>query len=285
MFSKIKAYYEKFKFSINPMLVLCFLAILCLKTNLLIPTLLVLSVHEISHLIAAYKLGFKPNKFSFSPFGATIAFDCGLSDSDSFVVASAGPLSNVLLCPLIMALWWVYPVSYVFTYPVCKMSLGLALFNLLPIFPLDGGRIILSVCSNKLKSLKILKINGIIISSSLIILGIIGVFFKKGYGVFLAGVCVLWSVLFDKGNEKYRLIFDNTCSSKILTKPFFKSEIYVNENVRLGILLKKLRKPDCLYTIHIINNCSEIVKTIENEKVNLLFFKNRRLPIKHALQI
>ena len=284
MFSKFKSFSEKSKFSLHPMLILCVLtAIVFHKLILLLSALFVLSVHEFSHLIAAYKLGFRPDKFSVSPFGATLAFDCGLSDSDAFTVAAAGPLSNILLCPLIAALWWVYPSVYGFTYPVCKMSIGLALFNLLPIFPFDGGRMILSVCSNKLKSLKILKINGIAISVLLIALGIIGVFLKKGFGAFLAGVCILWSVLFDSENEKYKLILDNACSSKRLSKPYFKSDIYVNENVRLGILLKKLRKPDCLYTVHVMNNSMETVKTIEYENINFLFFKNRKLPVKRAL--
>ena len=98
--------------------------------------------HECAHAFAAAKLGYKLNKIVLMPYGAVIDGDLqGISLKDEITVAVWGPLCNLCTAAFFAALWWFYPTAYAFTDTACFSSLSIALINLLPAYPLDGGRI------------------------------------------------------------------------------------------------------------------------------------------------
>jgi len=59
----------------------------------------------------------------------------------------AGPLSNILLATILAVFLRIYPSSFLFeiSFPVILLNISLAVFNLLPIHPLDGGKIIVGL--------------------------------------------------------------------------------------------------------------------------------------------
>lgn len=108
----------------------------------LISTLVALQ-HELAHAIVASKLGYRLNAVVLMPFGAVIDGDIhGISFKDEISVALAGPICNLLVSAFFVALWWLTPTVYAFTDTACYASLAIALVNLLPAYPLDGGRIL-----------------------------------------------------------------------------------------------------------------------------------------------
>ncbi len=99
--------------------------------------------HECAHAFAAARLGYKLNRIVLMPFGAVIDGDLrGISFKDEIFVAVCGPLCNLLTAGFFVALWWLAPTMYAFTDTACYSSLSIALINLLPAYPLDGGRIL-----------------------------------------------------------------------------------------------------------------------------------------------
>lgn len=99
--------------------------------------------HECAHAFAAAKLGYKLNAIVLMPFGAVIDGDLrGISLKDELFVAFCGPFCNLLTAVFFVALWWFVPTMYAFTDTVFYSSLSIALVNLLPAYPLDGGRIL-----------------------------------------------------------------------------------------------------------------------------------------------
>lgn len=99
--------------------------------------------HECAHAFASARLGYKLNKIILMPFGAVIDGDLkGISLRDEIFVAACGPLCNLLTAGFFVALWWLVPTMYAFTDTACLSSLSIALINLLPAYPLDGGRIL-----------------------------------------------------------------------------------------------------------------------------------------------
>ena len=99
--------------------------------------------HECAHAFAAAKLGYKLNAIVLMPFGAVIDGDLrGISFKDEIFVAVCGPLCNMITAVFFVALWWIAPTMYAFTDTACYSSLAIALINLLPAYPLDGGRIL-----------------------------------------------------------------------------------------------------------------------------------------------
>ena len=99
--------------------------------------------HECAHAFASARLGYQLNKIVLMPFGAIIDGDLrGISFKDEIFVAVCGPLCNLITAAFFVALWWLAPTMYAFTDTACYSSLAIAVINLLPAYPLDGGRIL-----------------------------------------------------------------------------------------------------------------------------------------------
>ena len=99
--------------------------------------------HECAHAFASARLGYKLNKIVLMPFGAIIDGDLrGITFKDEIYVAACGPLCNLITAGFFVALWWIAPTLYAFTDTACYSSLAIAAVNLLPAYPLDGGRIL-----------------------------------------------------------------------------------------------------------------------------------------------
>ena len=124
--------------------------------------ILVLIIHEIGHYIFAKKLGYKLSKFRLLPFGAELNYTEQLFESrDEVLIAFAGPIFNIIFSVINVCLWWIFPSLYSLSSELVFESTMLALINLLPAYPLDGGRILLGLLNgkfNRRKSLKFLKI-------------------------------------------------------------------------------------------------------------------------------
>ena len=95
-------------------------------------------IHELSHMITGIVLGFKPKKFMIMPFGFKIQFkEIKIEkkvETKKIAVAVAGPLINLIIIGISAFLKLHINIIYI--------NLIISLFNLIPIYPLDGGRIL-----------------------------------------------------------------------------------------------------------------------------------------------
>ena len=102
------------------------------------------------------------------PFGAVVRGDIDDVDiKDQMKIAFAGPLTNLAIALFFVALWWIFPIFYAYTDIVAEANFSLAIINFLPVFPLDGGRVLsasLSKIFGRKKSFLICKVTGIIFS-------------------------------------------------------------------------------------------------------------------------
>ena len=98
-------------------------------------------LHECGHIFCARKLGFECREIRLMPYGASAIYDIeGISAADELWLAFAGPLVNLLICVGVAGLWWFIPDTYAFTDTVFYANAGMLVLNLLPAYPLDGGR-------------------------------------------------------------------------------------------------------------------------------------------------
>lgn len=98
--------------------------------------------HECGHIFCAHSMGFSCEKVKLMPYGA--AAECeidGISPSDEIKLALSGPLINAAICMFLAGLWWFYPLSYAYTDTVMTANAVTFIINVLPAYPLDGGRV------------------------------------------------------------------------------------------------------------------------------------------------
>ena len=107
---------------------------------------LVALMHEYAHALVAQSIGYELQKVVLMPYGATLDLDFqDVAPKDEITVALAGPLCNFACAALFLAVWWCFPETYAYTDTAFYASLAVGVVNLLPAYPLDGGRVLRSV--------------------------------------------------------------------------------------------------------------------------------------------
>jgi Zn-dependent protease/predicted transcriptional regulator len=108
--------------------------------------------HELSHSLVARKYGITMKGITLFIFGGVAEMEDDPKDSKvEFLMAVAGPLSSILIGAVMYFFYywggksgWPLEVDGVFAY-LAWVNAALAVFNLVPAFPLDGGRVLRSV--------------------------------------------------------------------------------------------------------------------------------------------
>lgn len=107
--------------------------------------------HELAHALTARRLGYALDRIVLMPYGAVLSGDfSGIPPKEEALIAAAGPLCSGLTALGFAALWWLFPETYPYTDAAAHVSFSLFVVNLLPAYPLDGGRI-LRVLLSRLK--------------------------------------------------------------------------------------------------------------------------------------
>lgn len=105
---------------------------------------LIVLIHELGHVAAALRFGWRVREVKLLPFGGVVEVEeaGALPVREEMWVAAAGPLQNVWLA----AIGWVLGVFGIVNGDwadfFVRANLLLILFNLLPILPLDGGKLL-----------------------------------------------------------------------------------------------------------------------------------------------
>lgn len=169
--------------------------------------------HECAHAFTARRYGFRLDKIVLMPYGAVISGDVsGLTPKEEFFVSIAGPLANLFTALAFTALWWLFPETYPYTEAAANVSFSLFFVNLLPAYPLDGGRI-LGIALRPLckgKTPRVLKGLTLFISAGIFGWFVCSCFFVPNFSA-LVFSCLLFAGAF--GGGKYaRLRFSHTKS-------------------------------------------------------------------------
>ncbi len=154
-------------------------------------------IHESGHLLCILLCGERPSEIFLAPFGMSITrLPCG-SYRREIVIALAGPAANLFAAAVLIAVM-LFSKSYGLIKPAA-VNIALAVFNLLPVEPLDCGRAVHCLLISKFNTVKAERtvfILGIIFLVPLSALGFY-VLIRSRYNVtlLLAAVYLSWMLL------------------------------------------------------------------------------------------
>jgi Zn-dependent protease len=177
--------------------------------SILVLFLLVL-LHELGHSLVAQRLGVTIRSITLMPLGGLALMDAlPRRPRDEILIAIAGPAVNLLLALLTLLVRVALGVGLLSTGGVwgeladrfLYANLVLAIFNLLPAFPLDGGRVLRAILATRLTYIRAtvravwvgrvlagLLILAPVLFPPLLMLGFIGAFLLVAGGRELRGV-------------------------------------------------------------------------------------------------
>jgi len=235
----------RFNWRISPFFILLVALMLYFGDWLvLIFHLIALIAHEFAHAIIAKKRGYTLNKFRLMPYGAALSGDThSLKPKDEIFIALAGPAVNLILCAITVATWWIWPYSYAYTDNFVYINLYMALFNLLPIYPLDGGRILLGALSTKFKRqkvYKIMRIAGTVASALFAALFFTVFYFTFNISLALVAIFFFISTVIPDKTSAYQRLYSMAYRSQKLKKGLTVKEVMVSSQTKLIALFNML---------------------------------------------
>ena len=124
-------------------------------------------IHEMAHAFVADRLGYQVDHIHIDFFGGGAVMDLNrIPERDSIKIVVAGPLSNFALASLSYSILGLTQIPFFWTLTVVNFLLFL--FNILPIFPMDGGRLLRDILYLKIgdraKALKISATTSLVVS-------------------------------------------------------------------------------------------------------------------------
>jgi Zn-dependent protease len=139
-------------------------------------------IHEFGHALACRQVGGIANQIVLWPLGG-IAFVNPPRRAGAYLWSiAAGPLVNVILLPVLAVMLMLVRASApgsdlaIFLHDLNWINLGLLIFNILPVFPLDGGQIVRGLLwfpFGESRSLQIASVIGLVGGAILGILGLV----------------------------------------------------------------------------------------------------------------
>ncbi|MDX2267593.1 MAG: site-2 protease family protein [Bryobacter sp.] len=110
-------------------------------------------LHELGHAMVARLYGVRTLEIVMFLIGGVARLERAMKPREELWVALAGPAVNIFIAASLFGLQSVLGNSN-FLSEVMMLNLGLAAFNMLPAFPMDGGRVLRSILSMFFEDLK-----------------------------------------------------------------------------------------------------------------------------------
>ena len=171
--------FEIFGISVNIhitflLLPLLFLMLGGIKSMVLVLIVFIcVTIHELTHSLTAKRFGIRVRDITLLPIGGVASMSkMPESPKQEFIISIVGPLSNIVLASILFFIFYHAPWmpnailinptlgnTWLHTIALIPwINVMLAIFNLLPVFPMDGGRILRSILATKIDYRKATKI-------------------------------------------------------------------------------------------------------------------------------
>ena len=146
-------------------------------TAVIVALFICVLLHEFGHSLVAQRLGLEIHSITLLPIGGVSNLESlPEKPADELKITVAGPLVNVVLAPIFFGVGLLFgavpriPADLFtgivsvgeFLFYLGYLNVVLAVFNLLPAFPLDGGRILRALLATRLGALRATEVSSIV---------------------------------------------------------------------------------------------------------------------------
>ncbi|WP_075866560.1 site-2 protease family protein [Carboxydothermus islandicus] len=177
--------------------------------------------HELFHLFLYKKLFQKPVSLTLLPFGGVIETSNPVEffPGKEFLVAAVGPLANLILMFFALGIinngFFNSNIAFLLDF-----NFIMAVFNFLPVLPLDGGRMLRAVLTritNLRKATRIVSNISLVTALAVVAAGIYGFLFRlNGADVVILGVLLLFLAFRERVKNSFYFLHNLTYKEKIL---------------------------------------------------------------------
>ncbi len=241
-------------------------------------------IHEYGHYVQSIKLGYKLNKITLMPYGAIISGDLdGLLYKDECKIALAGPFINGVIALCFIAVWWFAPSLYAYTELIVMANASICFINLLPAYPLDGGRFLyatLCLFLARKTAIRIVKFMGFLLATGLLALFIYSCFVGVNFTILFFSLFMYVGVFVNSEGNRYVKIYSSFSIS--LKKPTLIKRYAVPSSAFVKDLYA-IVGGDYFYEITIYNNNKKIAVLSGEKLLNLLTNSSAYITLLEAL--
>ena len=246
----------KLKFSVSFFLFAGFLVLAGERLTFLVYILSVI-LHEYAHGLAGGFFHCKFSEVKLFAFGGVTYGDVEiLAPMEEVVVSLAGPLVNCLVALLFTAMWWIVPASYLFTDQIVLANLSLALFNLVPAYPLDGGRMLACLLKQRFgyrRALRFVKILGVLFAAALFGLFVTSAFAEFNLNLGVCALMLVWAALAERDAGGLKRLKNIELGEERFRKGLAVRSLALSDDLTLLDVLRRLN-PDYFYELKFCRN-------------------------------
>ncbi|MCI6693624.1 MULTISPECIES: site-2 protease family protein [unclassified Clostridium] len=247
--------------------------LICSYNNIFIFAFIWVFLHEIAHILVAFKYGCKFYNIGFHIFGLNVelAEISTLKDKDKIAVYIAGALFNIISAITFYFISFKYKNIFVET--SINLNIGLAFFNLLPAYPLDGSRVLEILLSKKIlfkRAQRIISIISYIIAGLFIISGIcIYIFLHSlNFSMLLGAIIIVYITRMEEQTSMYITMGNVIKKRKKLLKDNFIENKSISVYYKQGLVnVLALVDRNKFNTFYILNDDMKLIYILHEDEL------------------
>lgn len=229
-------------------------------------------LHEGIHILVAKNFGCKLYSIDLNIFGARANLEEveDLKNREKILLYLSGPIFNLLVAILMYILSLFY--DYILIEQSIYINLVLGVFNLIPAYPLDGGKIFETLLNQKFLYKRAKMIVGIIsysVSAIFILLGLITVYLHRvNFSLFLTAILITYTTYMDREKTMYIMMGDLIKKRRRLIRGNYIENKSVSVYYKRGLVnLMGLVDKNKFNTFFILDEEMKVLKIIHEDEL------------------
>jgi Zn-dependent protease/CBS domain-containing protein len=186
-------------------------------------------IHELAHSLVARRKGIKINNITLMIFGGIATMEEGIPDPKAELpMALVGPIASLVVGLVCLGIAYAVPavtknpplagvVIFVFGY-LGVLNIILFAFNLLPAFPMDGGRVLRAWLAGRMPLHRATKIAADIGKGFAIVFGLVGLFFFSPFLILIAFFIYIGASM-ESAAVKYSYLLQDVTVGDMMSNP------------------------------------------------------------------